>query len=78
MQYEVKVPQQGETTEYVTVSKWNVKVGDEVKKDEELGEMESAKTTAPIVSPYTGKVVAILKEEGDEADVGEAILVIEG
>lgn len=78
MQYEVKVPQQGETTEYVTISKWNVNEGDVVAKNDELGEMESAKTVAPIVSPYDGKVVSILKAEGDEADIGETLLVIEG
>ncbi len=78
MRYEVKVPQQGETTEYVTISKWNVSVGDEVKEGAELGEMESSKTTAPIESPFTGKVVELLKEEGDEADVGEVIAIIEG
>lgn len=77
MQYEVKVPQQGETTEYVTISKWYVKVGDQVKEGDELGEMESAKTTSPIVSPCAGKVLSILKEEEDEADVGETILILE-
>lgn len=77
MRYELKVPQQGETTEYVTISKWNVKIGDEVKEGAELGEMESSKTVAPIESPVSGKIVEILKEEGDEADVGEAIAIIE-
>lgn len=78
MRYEVKVPQQGETTDYVVISKWSVNIGDEVKAGTELGEMESSKTTAPIESPFTGKIVEILKEAGDEADVGEVIVVIEG
>ena len=78
MRYEVKVPQQGETTEYVVISKWSVSVGDEVKVGTELGEMESSKTTAPIESPFAGKIVEFLKEEGDEADVGEVIAIIEG
>lgn len=77
MRYELKVPQQGETTEYVTISKWSVKIGDEVKEGMELGEMESSKTVAPIESPVAGKIVEFLKEEGDEADVGEVIAIIE-
>lgn len=77
MRYEVKVPQQGETTDYVVISKWSVSVGDEVKVGTELGEMESSKTTAPIESPFAGKVVEFLKAEGDEADVGEVIAIIE-
>lgn len=78
MRYELKVPQQGETTEYVTITKWDVKVGDSVKEGDEIGEMESSKTVAPIECLYTGTVVELLKEEGDEADVGEVIAVIEG
>lgn len=78
MRYEVKVPQQGETTEYVTISKWTVKIGDKVKEGSELGEMESSKTTAPINSPFAGKIMELLKKEGDEADVGEVIAIIEG
>ena len=78
MLYEVKVPQQGETTEYVTVSKWNVKAGDTVHKDDELGEMESAKTVAPIVAPCDGVVAKILKDDGDAADIGATLLLIEG
>lgn len=77
MQHEVKVPQQGETTEYVTISNWNVQVGDVVSKDDALGEMESAKTVAPLVAPVSGTVSAILKSIGEEADIGEVLMIIE-
>jgi pyruvate/2-oxoglutarate dehydrogenase complex dihydrolipoamide acyltransferase (E2) component len=77
MKYELKVPQQGETTEYVTITRWDVAVGDKVTAGQEIGEMESSKTTAPIECPFTGTVTAILKEEEEEADVGEVIAVIE-
>lgn len=78
MRYELKVPQQGETTEYVEISEWFVKVGDVVKAGQEVGEMASAKTTAPIECPFDGTVAEILKDAGDEADVGEVIAIIEG
>ena len=77
MRYELKVPQQGETTEYVSITQWAVKPGDVVKEGQEIGEMESSKTTAPIESPVAGTIVELLKNEGDEADVGEAIAILE-
>lgn len=78
MRYELKVPQQGETTEYVTITSWSVAVGDAVKKGQELGEMESAKTTAPIECLFDGTIAELCKAEGEEADVGETIAIIEG
>lgn len=77
MRYELKVPQQGETTEYVTITKWSVKVGDTIKEGDEIGEMESSKTTAPIEATVSGTVVELLKAEEEEADVGEVIAIIE-
>ncbi len=77
MRVEIKVPQQGETTEYVTIISWSVSEGDVVTEGQEIGEMESAKTTAPIESPASGTIIELLKQEGDEADIGEAIAVIE-
>ena len=78
MRYELKVPQQGETTEYVTITGWSVAVGDTVKEGQEIGEMESAKATSPIECLFNGMVVELCKAEGDEADIGETIAVIEG
>lgn len=78
MRYELKVPQQGETTEYVTITSWSVAVGDSVKEGQEIGEMESAKTTAPIECLYNGTIAELCVAEGDEADVGEVIAIIEG
>lgn len=78
MQYEVKIPQQGFTTEYVTLTKIYVKEGDIVKEGMPLCEMESDKATMDIESPFSGKVGSILKNEGDEANIGEVIVTIEG
>ena len=74
---EIKVPFQGEVTEYVTITKWTVGVGDEIKEGDEIGEMESDKTVAPIVATCSGKVAELVKAEGDEADVGEVIMLVE-
>ena len=74
---EIKVPFQGEVTEYVTITKWSVGVGDEIKEGDEIGEMESDKTVAPIVATCDCKVAELVKAEGDEADVGEVIMLVE-
>ena len=78
MKYEVKIPKQGFTTEYVTILKWYVGIGDNVKEGMPIYEMESDKATMNIESPCTGKVTAILKNEGDEADVCETVMIVEG
>ena len=77
MRHEVKIPQQGYTTEYVIITKLYVDVGDEIQEDIPIYEMESDKTTADVNSPYSGTIVEILKNEGDEADIGETIMIVE-
>ena len=76
MRYEIKIPQQGFTTEYVSITKWHVGVGDEVKEGMPVCEMESDKATMDVESLYSGKVVEILKNEGDEANIGETVLIL--
>ena len=77
MRNEIKIPHQGFTTEYVTISKWYVEVGDEVKEGMPVCEMESDKATMDVEAMYSGKVVEILKSAGDEANIGETIIVLE-
>ena len=77
MKYEVKIPKQGFTTEYVTISKWHVGIGDNVKEGMPIYQMESDKATMDVESPCAGKVAALLKNEGDEADIGETVMVVE-
>jgi pyruvate/2-oxoglutarate dehydrogenase complex dihydrolipoamide acyltransferase (E2) component len=78
MKFEVKIPQQGFTTEYVTLTKIYVAEGDSVKEGMPLCEMESDKATMDIESSFSGKVASILKSEGAEANIGEVIMTIEG
>ena len=77
MRHEIKVPQQGYTTEYVTITKLYVGVGDTIKEGMPIYEMESDKTTADVNSLYSGTVAEILKNQGDEADVGETVMIVE-
>jgi pyruvate dehydrogenase E2 component (dihydrolipoamide acetyltransferase) len=77
MRQAVKIPKQGFTTEYVTITQWYVKPGDDVKENQPLCSMESDKATADVESPCDGKVVEILVMENDEVNVGDDILVLE-
>eukprot|EP01061_Rhynchopus_euleeides_P021719 TRINITY_DN35445_c0_g1_i3.p1 TRINITY_DN35445_c0_g1~~TRINITY_DN35445_c0_g1_i3.p1 ORF type:complete len:414 (+),score=181.16 TRINITY_DN35445_c0_g1_i3:53-1243(+) len=57
-----------------TVGAWNVKVGDSIKEDGSLGEVESDKASVAIRAPHDGIVTAILVEEGVSVSVGDPML----
>ena len=78
MRHEVNVPQQGLTTEYVTIGDIYVNVGDTVSIGMALCNMESEKAVLDLESPVDGTVEEILKNTGDEADIGEPVFIIEG
>ncbi len=53
------------------------KVGDKIKKDEELLEVESKKGNVTVHSEYDGEIKEILIEQGDEVSIGEILLKAE-
>ncbi|MEK6260810.1 MAG: 2-oxoglutarate dehydrogenase complex dihydrolipoyllysine-residue succinyltransferase [Planctomycetota bacterium] len=77
MTVEVKVPSFGESVSSVVLVEWLKKVGDAVASGEELVEVESDKATKKCVSPSAGVIMQLLKGEGDSADVGEVIAIID-
>jgi len=56
----------------------NAKVGDDVKKDQEVCVMEAMKMENPIYSPCDGKVSAIPVNQGDQIQAGAVIMSIGG
>jgi pyruvate/2-oxoglutarate dehydrogenase complex dihydrolipoamide acyltransferase (E2) component len=54
-----------------------VTVGQEVHRLDPIAEVETDKATAEITSPWSGRVVRILAEEGTYLDVGAPVLEIE-
>lgn len=54
-----------------------VKVGDSVKEGETVIIVEAMKTMNQIASPKSGKVTAILVEDGQPVEFGEQLLMIE-
>ncbi|MCS6985411.1 MAG: 2-oxoglutarate dehydrogenase complex dihydrolipoyllysine-residue succinyltransferase [Leptospiraceae bacterium] len=74
---EVIVPMMGESITEGTISRWFKKLGDFVRSDEPLFEIETDKVTQEVPSPVTGQVAEIRKKEGDTAKVQEVVAIIE-
>ena len=60
-----RVPDLGEGLEEVTVTCWNVAVGDDVELNQTLCTVETAKAEVEIPSPYAGRIVERGGAEGD-------------
>jgi 2-oxoglutarate dehydrogenase E2 component (dihydrolipoamide succinyltransferase) len=73
---EMKVPSPGESVTEVTISRWIVKDGDYVEKDQELAEIESDKATLTINAEDNG-AVKLLVPEGETVKVGQVVCSID-
>jgi pyruvate dehydrogenase E2 component (dihydrolipoamide acetyltransferase) len=72
----VIMPQLGETVAEGVVTKWYKKVGDAVKADETLFDVETDKVSTEIPSPVAGVVAEIVVAEGVTAKVGATLAII--
>jgi 2-oxoglutarate dehydrogenase E2 component (dihydrolipoamide succinyltransferase) len=77
MPVELKVPQSGESITEVQIGQWRKSVGDYVKVDEVLVEIETDKAAIELPSPIAGILTKIIKNNGDEAAVGDVIGLME-
>ena len=77
MQVQVKMPRMGQSMEEGTIVRWLVKVGDQVKRDQALAELETDKAVVSLESPVDGKVVEIQVPENKMVPVGETLASIE-
>jgi pyruvate dehydrogenase E2 component (dihydrolipoamide acetyltransferase) len=71
-----KLPDVGEGLTEAEIVTWKVKVGDEVKINDVVVEIETAKSLVELPSPYAGPVTAILVPEGETVPVGTPIITI--
>jgi len=72
-----RVPDLGEGLEEVTVTCWNVAVGDDVELNQTLCTVETAKAEVEIPSPYDGRIVERGGAEGDVLKVGAVLARID-
>jgi 2-oxoglutarate dehydrogenase E2 component (dihydrolipoamide succinyltransferase) len=70
MAIDIKVPSLGESVTEATVGKWFKKVGDTIKIDEPLCELETDKVTVEVPSPSAGTLVEIKVAEGETVAAG--------
>jgi len=70
---DITIPNVGESVSEVTIAQWFKQVGDVVKKDEPLVELETDKAAQELVSPEDGTLEEILVAEGDVATIGQLI-----
>lgn len=72
----VLMPQLGETVSEGTLSIWHVKVGDTVKKNDPLLDVETDKAALEVPVPEDGVITAIEVEAGETVDIGVVLAVI--
>jgi pyruvate dehydrogenase E2 component (dihydrolipoamide acetyltransferase) len=76
MATEVVMPQMGESIAEGTITKWLVKVGDKVERDQPLFEISTDKVDAEIPSPASGVLLEIRNKEGETVPVNQVVASI--
>ena len=77
MPIEVKVPSAGESVTEVQVAAWAVGEGEYVRADAVVVELETDKATSEVLAPVDGRLVRILKQEGEDVEVGDVLALME-
>ncbi|MBE3113575.1 MAG: 2-oxo acid dehydrogenase subunit E2 [Actinobacteria bacterium] len=72
----VLMPKQGQSVESCLIIKWNKKVGDKVKAEEPICEVETDKAVFEVEAPEAGTILRIFYKEGDDVPVLETIAII--
>ena len=73
---EFKLPDVGEGLTEAEIVSWKVSVGDVIKVNDIIVDIETAKSIVELPSPYEGTVEALLVDEGQTVDVGTPIIRI--
>ncbi len=76
MATDVIMPQMGESIAEGTITKWLVKVGDKVERDQPLFEISTDKVDAEIPSPEDGVLLEIKFQEGETVPVNEVVATL--
>jgi len=74
---ELKLPELGENIETVDVSAVLVSVGDLIRRDQPVIEVETEKASLEVPSIHEGRVEKLMVSTGDKVAVGQVLLVVE-
>ncbi|HEX7109760.1 MAG TPA: 2-oxoglutarate dehydrogenase complex dihydrolipoyllysine-residue succinyltransferase [Aestuariivirga sp.] len=77
MNKEIRVPALGESVTEATIAKWFKNIGDAVKADEPMVELETDKVTVEVPAPTSGKLSSISAASGSTVKVGALLGAIE-
>lgn len=77
MTIEIKVPPLGESVSEAAIAKLHKKVGDAVKADELIVELETDKVTLEVNAPSAGVISDLKVKEGDNVKVGDLIALMQ-
>src|SRR4051812_2794317 len=70
MATEIRVPTLGESVSEATVGTWFKKVGDVIKADEPMLELETDKVTIEVPAPASGTLSEIIAQAGETVGLG--------
>ena len=77
MLIEIKVPQLSESVAEATLLAWHKKVGEAVRRDENLIDIETDKVVLELPAPADGVLSKIIKGDGGTVKAGEVIATID-
>jgi len=78
LRYDITIPPTADGAREVTVVSWIRKIGDPVKKGQDLAEATTEKITLYVTAPADGTLSEILTEPGTKVKVGTVIGALEG
>jgi pyruvate/2-oxoglutarate dehydrogenase complex dihydrolipoamide acyltransferase (E2) component len=70
------LPDLGEGLTEAELVNWLVAVGDEIRVDQPIAEVETAKSVVEVPSPYAGTVAELHGEPGQTLDVGKPLISV--
>lgn len=74
--YEFPLPDTGEGLHEAEILAWFVKIGDFVKENDPLVEIQTDKAVVEITSPVAGKIASLGAEQGETLKVGEILVYL--
>lgn len=73
-----KMPDVGEGMHEGEIASWLVKVGDTIKVDDAIAEIQNDKLLQEILSPYSGTITKLFVEAGTVVEVGAPLIEFDG
>ena len=77
MEIKIELPHVGESVTEAIIDKWLIKIDEPIKKYDPILEIITDKVSMEIPSPYSGKLISTLVNEGETVKIGNPIAVME-